>query len=146
MTVPPEVFIDDRHERRRMPGGGDATDRLTRRLPHLFRRRAGDRGSPQSPGQRGGVDTVRSAGHHEQRFAIGPENETVGDRPDLDPQRLRGQRRGGGGIREHDDVAGNARCANRVVDEAAAGRKVRGHGSSLRPARHRGGTGVLPPR
>jgi hypothetical protein len=64
-----------------------------------------------------GVDPVCAGREHEQRRAVGVEDQRVGDLPDLDAQR-RG-RRGGGGHRlgEHDDprrVTGSGARPGRV--------------------------------
>ena len=109
-----------------MPGRRDSADRLTGRLAHLLRRRALDPLASEPLGERRGVDAVRAARHDEERLAVRPEDQAVRDRAHLDAERGGRERRGGRGIREHDDVAGDAGRAKRVVDEAAAGGEVRG--------------------
>ena len=92
-------------QRRGVPGGRDSADRLARGLPHLLRRRAPDAAATESLGEGGRVDAVRAAGHDQQRLAVRPEDEAVRDRADLHPERGGGERRGGCGIRKHDDLA-----------------------------------------
>ena len=72
-----------------MSGRGDSTDRLTRRRQDLLGRRPTDATAPEPCSERCRVDAVRTAGHHEQRLVVAPEHEAVGDRSDLDVERLR---------------------------------------------------------
>jgi hypothetical protein len=48
-----------------------------------------DRGGAERAGQQLGVDAMSAAGHHEQRFAVALEHETVSDRTDLAAERGR---------------------------------------------------------
>ena len=81
-----EVLVDDGAQRRRMPRGGDAADRLAGGLAHLLRRRTLDLAEAETRGERCGVDAVGAARHDEERLAVAEEDQAVGDRADLDPE------------------------------------------------------------
>ena len=64
-------------------------------------------------GERGRVDPVRPARHDQERLVVRPEHQAVGDRPDLDAEGGGRERRGGRGIRQHDDLPGIPASARR---------------------------------
>ncbi len=105
----------------------DAADRLPRRIPRLIHRRPRDLPATEALGERAGVDPVRTAGHHQERLVVGPEHEAVRDRPDLDPQCRGGERRGRCGVRQDDDLTGDAGLAEGIMDDTAAGGQMRAH-------------------
>lgn len=114
-----------------MPGRRDTSDRLPGRITHLLGGGAGDRGATD-PGSEGrSVDTVRSAGHHQQRLTIGPEDKAVRDRAHIDAERGCGSGRGGCSIRKRDDLAADSGLTQGIVNESTANGKMRGHAASI---------------
>ena len=132
LGVAGEVLVDDRRERRRVAGGRDAADRLTGRLAHLLRRsRAGccsrpSRSASAAVSTRCAPLVITSSGspsdQNTRLFAIAPTST---------PSAAAASGGGGCGIRQHDDLAGDAGGSERVVDDAAARGKLIGHPTSL---------------
>jgi len=133
-----EILVDDRGQRRRMPGRRHSPDGLSGRRQHLIRRGPTDATAPKPLGESRRVHAVRAAGHDQQRLTVRPEDQAVGDRPHLHAERRRGQGGRGSGIRQHDDVAGDAGGTQGLVNDTASRRQIGGHADTLEEAQWAG--------
>jgi hypothetical protein len=84
-----------------VPDGGDPADRLSGGGAHEVRRCAAHALHADQLRDLGGVHPVGAGRQHEQRFAVGVEDQRVRDLADLDAKRGRGCRGGGDGVRQH---------------------------------------------
>ncbi len=135
--------VDDGAQRLRMPDGGDATDGEAGGLAHLVGGGLLDVADVEHRGDGHGVDPVTAGGHDEHGFAIGHEDEGVGDLTDFDAEGIGSLlRRARAVVKGTDLTSGtqSGQCLPNADDglllgDLAHGGSVAGQNEAMSPAR-----------